>query len=1136
MLAPPTTRLGNRYQLLERLGTGGMGTVFRAYDQLTGQTAALKRVLTAPMQPATTGLRLALAREFQALATLRHPHVIAVQDYGFDNEQQPYFTMELLPEAHPFHESAQFLAFSAKLELLLKLLQALVYIHRRGIVHRDLKPGNVLVSNQQVKVLDFGLATVTDQREAASGTLAYMAPELLRGEPASAASDLFAVGVMAYELFAGWHPFSQSSNLANAILHLEPDFTYLDLEPAMTAVLQTLLHKNPNQRYPNATAAIEAFCQAAGHPLPPETETTRESFLQAAPFIGRDAELGRLETALETAINQTGSAWLVRGESGIGKSRLLQELRTRALVQGVFVLRGLANPEGSAYHLWRELLRPFLLLAQPDDLEAAVLQAIVPDMETLLDRPIPPAPPIEAKATQTRLHLTVADLLRRASRQQPLLLLLEDLHWLDAPGLELLNAIARLCPQTAVLLVGSYRHGESPNLPQQLPDFTLLPLARLPNHQVANLCTAVLGENGRQPELIDFLHRETEGNTFFILEVMRTLAETTGRLDQITDMPLPLTIFAGGMQRMVQRRLQRVSPTAQQLLQTAAVAGRQIDLLLLAHLFPETDLDDWLTICVNAAVLERPDGGLHWQFSHDKLRDGLLAELDAAIKRRQHQQIGYAIEAVYAPDLTVHYGRLAHHFGQAEQTEKQRRYLQLAGETSQSTFANEAAIDFYSQLLPLVEASPQRVAILIQLGDVLHFVGKMDEAEACLQEALALAGELSDQAGQARGYLQLGRLWHGRSDFPAALQFLAKAQAIYTAVADPNGLCEVLTVTGDCHYYLGQYSEAEAALSQSLALAHELNDQRKIAAALNHLGRTAFDQGDYELAKQRYETSLKQSQALDDKVKIASTINNLGILASYRGDVATTRAHYEKALAIRREIGDRAGVGASLNNLGILARDVGDYEKAIRLYQEALRIDTEIGDKRAMAYPLKNLGVVALDLEQHDEAQAYYAQALVLRQEVGDKWGVVSVLSSMGDVASAQKQYRQAAQFYADSLRLNQEIGDHSHNMHNLYGLASVAANQTPVTEENLRRAACLIGFWQGTLAETGVVPQVWLQEEYDALNRVVQAALDEAVYAACWQEGKAMTLEQAVAYALAEATMSENPQISQIIFTGEKK
>lgn len=1115
-----TTRLGNRYQLLERLGTGGMGTVFRAYDQLTGQTAALKRVLTAPMQPAATELRLALAREFQALASLRHPYVIAVQDYGFDDEQQPYFTMELLPEARPFNDGAQFLSESAKVELLLALLQALVYIHRRGIIHRDLKPGNVLVSHQQVKLLDFGLATLTEQSEMASGTLAYMAPELLHGAPASIASDLFAVGVMAYELLAGWHPFGQSRNWADAILHVEPDFAYLEIAPPLTAVLQTLLAKAPEQRYPNASAASAALCQAVGRPLPPETAATRDSFLQAAPFIGREAEMARLQSALAAARDHTGSAWLVRGESGIGKSRLLQELRTQALVQGMFVGRGLANPDGGAYHLWRELLRPFLLLAQPDALEAAVLQAIVPDIDTLLDRPISPAPPLAAKAAQTRLHLTVVDLLRRASRQQPLLLLLEDLHWLDIASLELLLAVARLCAQTAVLLVGSYRPGERSQLPQQLPDFTILPLTRLPNHQVADLCTAVLGENGRQPALIEFLHRETEGNTFFIIEVMRTLAETTGRLDRIPDMSLPLSVFAGGMQQMVQRRLQRVSPAAQRLLQTAAVTGRQIDLLLLAHLFPTTDLDEWLTICANAAVLERPDGSLQWQFSHDKLRDGLLAELADAPMRQRHLQIGQAIETVYAADLRLQYGRLAHHFGQARQPDKLRHYLQLAGEAAQASFANEAAIDFYTRLLPLLADSPQRVAVLIQLGDVLHFVGQKEAAAQQLQKALALATTLPDEAGQARALLQLGRLWQGLSDYPAALQFLARAQEIYTAVADTPGLCDVLAVIGDCHYYLGQYSDAEAALRHSLALARTLGDHKKIAAALNHLGRTAFDQGDYDRAQRRYEESLTNSQAIDDKVMIATTVNNLGILASYRGDVATTRTCYEQALAIRREIGDRAGIGASLNNLGILARDAGEYQKAIRLYQEALRIDTEIGDKRAMAYPLKNLGVVALDLEQYEEAQVYYAEALALRQEIGDKWGTASVLSSMGDVASAQKQYHQAARLFAQSLRLNREIGDHGLDMHNFFGLAAAAANLLPITQPNLERAARLIGFCQGMLAQTGVAPQVWLQEEYDALMQTVKTALGEFVYTACWQEGRAMALDQAVALALTELSV----------------
>ncbi len=273
--------LGNRYRLLDLVGAGGLGSVYCAVDGLTGETVALKRVAPSALQPITTPeLRLALAHEFQALAGLRHPNLIAVRDYGFDQTQQPYFTMELLSASSSIVDAGQWLATNEKLDLLLQLLAALIYIHRRNIVHRDLKPGNVLVSGRTVKVLDFGLATITGQTLPSSGTLAYMAPEIIGGEPASPASDLYAVGIIGYELFAGWHPFAHAGqDLTQAILSEAPDFTFVDLDPPLQGVLARLLAKRPADRYPDAAAAIAALCAATDQPLPLETVATRESFL-----------------------------------------------------------------------------------------------------------------------------------------------------------------------------------------------------------------------------------------------------------------------------------------------------------------------------------------------------------------------------------------------------------------------------------------------------------------------------------------------------------------------------------------------------------------------------------------------------------------------------------------------------------------------------------------------------------------------------------------------------------------------------------------------------------------------------------------------------------------------------------------
>src|SRR5258708_18345088 len=206
--------IGRRYQLLDPLGQGGMGIVFRAVDRLSGQHVALKHVMAPTEQllfASQTGkadLRLALASEFQILATLRHPNIIGVLDYGFDEQLRPYFTMDLLEQPRTLMKAARDAALPIKIDLLVQMLQALTYVHRRGIVHRDLKPSNVLVGqDSKVKVLDFGLSLEVGQVQDSSGTLAYMAPEVMKGERASIAADLYAVGVMAYELLVGHHPF-----------------------------------------------------------------------------------------------------------------------------------------------------------------------------------------------------------------------------------------------------------------------------------------------------------------------------------------------------------------------------------------------------------------------------------------------------------------------------------------------------------------------------------------------------------------------------------------------------------------------------------------------------------------------------------------------------------------------------------------------------------------------------------------------------------------------------------------------------------------------------------------------------------------------------------------------------------------
>ena len=668
--------MSERYRLLKRLGQGGMGAVYLAFDRLTRESVALKQLLfpeaDEDIDPVIAALQagpdpaLALAHEFEALAALRHPNIITVKDYGFGDEgRTPYFTMDFLDAARPIVAAGRDQPLDVQVGLFTQILEALEYVHRHGVVHRDLKPGNVLVVNGQVKVLDFGLAAAEGQASDTAGTLFYLAPETLAGQPATRATDLYGVGVIIYEVLAGRVPFRATSGdeLYEQIRTAEPDWTRIAAPEPLVRVLARLLAKRPADRYRTAGEALAALDDALGRGRQVERREVRESFLQAARLVGREAELGQLTSLLKRAKWGDGSGWLVGGESGVGKSRLLEEVRTRGLVLGMLVWRGQAVSEGGApYQLWRETLRWLALLADPDDLEAGVLKPYVPDIAQLLERDVPDAPDLDPTAGQTRLHATVAALVRRVLAGQAVVLLLEDLHWADANSLGLLNWLKRSTPGERLFLLASYRDDERPTLPDEAPDMQVLALKRLSGESIAALSEAMLGAAGKQAALVDFLVRETEGNAFFVVEVVRALAEEAGRLDRVAGMALPEHVVAGGVQTIVQRRLSRVRPGDRPLLELAAVAGRQVDLAVLSQAVREADISAWLGRCAEAAVLE-PQGE-RWRFAHDKFREALLDRLPPERKRKLHGRVALAIEAAYLDSLDQ-VKALAFHWGAA---------------------------------------------------------------------------------------------------------------------------------------------------------------------------------------------------------------------------------------------------------------------------------------------------------------------------------------------------------------------------------------------------------------------------------------------------------------------------------------
>lgn len=997
----------NRYILHNIIGEGGMGVVYNATDRLTQQNVALKKVF-APVQTMLSlsphaeqsSYDLALAHEFQTLASLRHPNIISVLDYGFNREDdgilRPYFTMTLLEGAQNILEASKFLSVEGRLHLLTQVLQALEYLHQRGIVHHDLKPANILVVNEQVKLLDFGLALSPGQSWGVMGTLPYMAPEVIKQSNIGVASDLYAVGIIAYELFVGYHPFNIQTiqTLLEDIMMRSPDMSPFDnlfhddyvapvLEPenlgttviiddeelqtfreniakltvnedpknlaelpqsALGQTIGRLLLKDPELRHGSATEVVQELHNVMGQPVAAETAEIRDSFLQAANFVGRKHEQGLLSDALQDAIKRNiGSAWLVAGESGVGKTRLLNEIRVLAMVDGALAVTGQGVEEGGLpYQLWREVMRRLCITVPLSDLEASVLKAVVPDIEYLLGHSVEDAPPLNTSENQARLVSVFKDVIVRYG--QPILLLLEDLQWTDA-SLAVLSAITDLIEKCPIVIIGSYRDDEAPELPQQLPDMKLIKLDRLSMQEIEELSYAMLGDLGKNASIVDLLHRETEGNVFFAVETVRALAEHAGTLAKITTIELPSSVFPNGIKDIVQRRLSNISQIDGEILQIAAVYGRELDLEIIEDVINRQrvnnarQIDNWLVECSTAALIEV--GENRWRFTHDKIRQEILSQIPSTKRRRLHEYVAISIEHQYE-NLDEYAALLSYHWNMAGDVAKEAKFASIAGQAAYR------------------RGSPDAIRMLercVELFDQLP----TPELEWNLENLLTLS-----------------RAYSGQGLYDKAYDVAEKIAALATSRVNNQMLAEAIYVRGSVLLRKGELEAAKTALQDALNTLDKSSNQLTHSQILMWLGAVSIMRGMFDEADRYLEEALEIARSIEsNKRNLASIFNTQAenMRAQQRFQEAIT--YYQESIALYEKVGHVYALVGVPPNLAYAYAAMGNIEDAEATYRKALQ--NSVDQKNALFTTACLGGLAGIIAKRGELLEATRLLGLVMR-------------------------------------------------------------------------------------------------------------------------------------------------------------
>ncbi len=986
-----------RYQIEALIGKGGMGAVYRAKDRLTGELVALKQVTIPDDQlqfaslSDTSDVRVALAREFKTLASLRHPNIISVLDYGFDADRQPYFTMELLEDAQNVVTFLRGQPRRKQVELAIQIIQALVYLHQRGIIHRDLKPDNILVAKNQkgepqVKVLDFGLAISRDFAsnldDVVTGTIAYMSPEVLQGKPATEASDLYALGVVGYEIFRGEHPFqiNNMNQLMQDILIQQPNVWSLNASLEMKEILQKLMQKDPEKRYLSARRLLRDYCKVNNVNLS-ETETIRESYLQAAKFVGRDKEFTQLKSALKDALKGKGSTWLIGGERGVGKSRLLDELRTQALVDGAQVVHGNLEEGGSqSYFLWRDIIRFLLLASDVTDQEASALKPIIPDIETLIGRKTSKVVHGTSEQEQDRLIQTIVNLIRK--QKQPLVLLLEDLQWAQE-SLEPLKRLNRIVENLPILIVADYHHDARHDLAELLPSMQHMTLERLSEQDISALTTAILGNQvTRKAEIIDLLQRETAGNAVFMIEVLRELADDAGSLNQIGNITLPQDIIAGGIHEIMRKRCERIPLDERPHLWLSAVIGREIRLDLLEYLDDEWDYDRWLRLCGDLAILEVQENT--WRFTHNRIREVLLENLADDVKQQLNEMVAEAIES-QQPDDPSYYNVLLDHYQRAGNHEKVAHYARLEGE----------------QLLS---------------------VNRYNDALTSLQRALELDSSVENQR---HIYPQLGNLYLRINNLEKAETTFAQALKLALDVKDKRKIADVLVGQGDLALRQGDGRACRQYYRKALALYREMDNQKGVVDRLLGLGTVYFKEGNFVRAKRYFQEALATSRSIEYKIGKAESQYNLGLIALRTGkDLASVHKMAQDSLALSLEVGIPSQMMRNLAHIGRIYYSLQDYPQSLTYLRESMGIAESLDDKRMIAEIHADIGLNYVRQGKLKVAQEHFEKGLQLARDINSPQLESYHLNDLGEVYSHQQQHEKALDHYEQSIAIKRTINE----------------------------------------------------------------------------------------------------------------
>ena len=1022
------------YDIVHKLGQGGMAEVYEAVDIRTKHHVALKFLL--PQHTSDPAARTRFIREAKTGMQLNHPNIVKVLDTG-EHNGQPYIVMELIrgKTLNTIMRKKK-LPLSWIIAIGQQIADALVAAHKLGIVHRDISPRNIMLYKNKVKVMDFGLAKVMDTTTLTSdhailGTFYYMSPEQAVGDAIDSRSDIFSLGVLLYQMLTGRQPFrgEHAGAIIHALLYTEPA-RICDIDQELPSEVEQVvfkaLQKKPDNRYQSALD-MESDLWKLDEVLSGKTVTliasdiTLEEVFEKhrgiySALIGRDRELQHLQGYMTKMLNGKGSAVFVSGEAGIGKSRLAWELGHDAKKRGVRYLMGkCVQHTGIPYQPIVESLRQYFadkgvhdtrtlekylrnqtrhLRYRKDIVAALVLRQSFKDLNII---------------NKEQLWDTVSEIIKMIAEDRPAVMHFDDLHWADAQTLDMLTSITQSIVDTRVLVIGTFRPediAEKKHPLQRLLKrketktlFHEIPLHRLDRTGTKNIITSVFENFRFTKDFAESIYQETEGNPLFILEVLKLLRDENiitrhnggWRLaSDSVEIHIPRTVT-----EVINRRIQKLSKDERELIELAAVDGVSFNSDTVIHCLAQPRV----TILRNLQNLESSHNLIHatkhgYQFDHVKIKDviydGLIPEL-----RKEYHNIIVAYMEEHFGDQDEYAGRIAYHLINTGRRSDAVPFLLNAGQHSFRLFANDESLD--------------------HINKAIHFL-ELYGKQKTTKEKQSITWELYYLRGDLK--LRLAMVQDSINDHKQAIR-------IARSLGAKKELALALAAVGNVIINIGQYKESNEFNKRALRALKKHPDKIAEAYILPIMAKAYFFLHDHakavQLSKKAYKIGVQEKSDLTKE----RSLWVMGAAYYWWGRFDEAIKISKQALTLARRNEDLNIVGYTNNMIGLTYMVTGDIRKAYHYLMRSKRILERIGEKMYLGNVIDNLGDIFLHLADHKKALSYFENALAMTSISGDVWIKRDVLTGIGSVHADQAEYEQALHNIQTACREKKHEGLH---------------------------------------------------------------------------------------------------------------